>query len=248
MCFHHQCRQAGARSVEVALQLLGSVLGSVDSGASSLLGSVGSSVSSLLGGVGSSVSGLASSLTSGFSSLAGSGSGFSGGSSSVSSGSGRSFSSRSGCFHGRSGGSSRSFFLLAASSQSSSSDHGSQNERLLHDSIPLEDELFGMPHRRVPCGPCRLGATHMPARGTHAQACTDLNAPSKASVYRVCIFFKKIFAFPVNRCSAPASGPQQLPQHIGQDAAVAVVVHLDGGVDAQFDNHRLLAAVRKCDH
>ena len=33
-------------------------------------------------------------------------------------------------------------------------------------------------------------------------------------------------------CPKASSGPQQLPQHVGQDAAVAVVIHLDGGVDA----------------
>lgn len=113
-CIHHHVCQAWARKVEEECKLLGC-------GFSSLLGSVGSSVSGLLGGISSSVSGGGSSVSS-----------RSGGSSGVS---GR--SSRSGSFHSRSGGSSRSFFLLAASSQSSSSDHGSQNERLLHDNFLL---------------------------------------------------------------------------------------------------------------
>lgn len=171
---HHGC-QAWARSVEEECKLLGC-------GFSSLLGSVGSSVSSLLGGVSSSVSGGSSSVSSR--------------SCGSSSGSGRSFSSRSGSFHSRSGGSSRSFFLLAASSQSSSSDHGSQNERLLHDNFLLRMSYSVCRTGWPPPGP--VGWCYAHARQGHA--CTDmyrLNACHTRLVYRVCIFFEKNFAFPV---------------------------------------------------
>lgn len=88
------------------------------------LGSVGSrcsSVSSRSGGVGSRCSGRSGGVScrsSGFSSR---------------SGSSRCFSGRSGSFHSRGCRSSHgSLFLLAASDQSSRSDHGSQDERVFH--------------------------------------------------------------------------------------------------------------------
>jgi hypothetical protein len=158
------------------VQLLGSSF-------ASLLGSVGSSVSSLLGGV--------SSLASGVSSSTGGGSGFSGGSSSVS---GRSAEQQELQRQERElpqqeRREQQGFFLLAASSQGSS-DHGSQNERLLHDNFLLRMSYLvcrtGCPQRAELPG-CYAHA----ARGTHAQACTDQRA-IQASVYRVCIFFKKV--------------------------------------------------------
>lgn len=188
VCFHHHRRQAWACCAEVMLQLLGSssVLGSVHSGASSLLSGISSSVSSLLGGVSSSVSG--GSRSSSVSSRSG---GFRSGSS-------RSFSSRSGSFHSRSGGSSRSFFLLAASSQSSSSDHGSQNERLLHDNFLL----------RMSYSVCRTGRSPMnriawvlrtcpPGARMHKHVPMTTHHP-KLRFTGFAYFFKKI-SHPVNR-------------------------------------------------
>ena len=101
-------------------------------GSSSGSGSVGSSLGSFfrsLGSVGRSVSSVGRSASS---------SGVSGGSrSSVSGRSSRSgfHGSSSRSFHGGSGHGS-SFFLLAAGDEGSSSDHGSQNERVLHVSFP----------------------------------------------------------------------------------------------------------------
>lgn|GEM_PF-4864344 len=86
------------------------------------LGSVGSRSSSVSGRSGCGSCSV-SSRSSGFSSRS---SGFSGGSS-------RCFSGRSGSFHSRGCRSSHgSLFLLAASDQSSRSDHGSQDERVFH--------------------------------------------------------------------------------------------------------------------
>ncbi len=93
------------------------------------LGSVGSRSSSVSGRSGCGSSSV-SSRSSGFSSRS---SGFSSRSSGFSGGSSRCFSGRSGSFHSRGCRSSHgSLFLLAASDQSSRSDHGSQDERVFH--------------------------------------------------------------------------------------------------------------------
>ena len=92
------------------------------SGFDSGLGSFSSLVSFSLGGVNS----LLSSRSNGFSSRCSS---FRSGYRSFHS---RSCSFRSGCFHSRSCRCHRSFFLLAASDQSSRSDNGCQDESVLH--------------------------------------------------------------------------------------------------------------------